>query len=721
MFQKLIPNVIRSYHFQTLMETSTKLNIKIPSFNPLAYVPIDKLIEQFKDEIVVLGIDDDKKPIGVIYPIKTILSDKSSLRALITTLNRTELLKSFAIEHSPACEDVLVCVAHLRSVEFNSFNFDLDTVIDEVLIKVRTLNQFCVERETNYANILGPLVGWMKQRTDAHYLKWNFGHSEEWNLIYDEQEKKVDADLAHIKHQMVDEPEKANDLVRALIMKMGIRVYPPANMLDNNRLSKIVEIFELVSPICTEFARKFMVDVISSVVGCSLLSSLSKFEGRIVIDDWCKLGVDMCKLCVDENETFSGQIHKHRKGCSVQTIMPKPNALKASLLMLIHEEQRMIAPLIKTSKGKVHLTGEESFIFDIDSAQMLAENLYSLKKSLEYFRHYVGPSFDDLDLSHSFITGSAIPACCVKNKREWESVQHDKFIDIFYPANYTPIQSKFDKSKLQSALQNGQMTIEIDTKNRSGKLYPTTKNPNDEILHFTLEDGADVDIAVDDTLPVEKFDEIVAQHFKTILKHHPEAKMERIVREKGHMYDITTSYRKFQIYPASIAHIMTHHVGPVRGYVTDVDKQRTIKLSATAVMSVVTHQSYNYYYFAGKKSSPLDIMFKYKMRGFCPPNRFDRILDKYLKSSYHDSRFNPAYNLIKYYDLSAVNHTPSGTFGNTVIIDDVAVKNIPSTTTRRRIIPQMQLVSRVLPSVSRVANNNNESSDEENPKDEQDE
>lgn len=697
------------------METFTKLNIKIPSFNPLAYVPIDKLIEQFKDEIVVLGLDDDNKPIGIIYSIQTILSEKSSLRTLLTTMNRDELLKSFAIEKNPVCDEVLVCAAHLRSAEFNSFNFDLDAMIDDALIKIRTLNQFCVEREMNYANILGPLVGWMKQCTDTHYLRWNFGKSEQWNLIYDEQEKKTSAEFATIKRQITNDPEKANDLVRALIMKMGIRVYPAANMLDDVRLDKIVEIFDLVSPICTQFARKFMTEVLSSVVGCSLLSSLSKFKERVVIDSWCKLGSDMYELCSDEDKSFGEQITDHRRTCSVQTIIPKSKALEAGLLMLIHEEQRTIAPLIKSSKGKVHLTGNEPFIFDVDSAHMLAEGFYSLKDCLKYFRYYVGPSFDDLDLTHSFITGSAIPACCVKNKFGWRPVEHEKFMDIFYPANYTPIQSKFNKSKLQSALSNNQMTIEIDTKNRSGKVYPTAKNPDDEILHFTLQDGADVDVAVDDTLPIEKFDEIAEQHFKTICKHHPEAKMEKIVREKGHMYDITTSYRKFQIYPASIGHIMTHHVGPVRGYVTDVDKQRTIKVSATAIMSVVDRRSYNYYYFAGKKSSPLDIMFKYEMRGFYPPHRFERILDKYMESERFSLEGNPAYDLIKYYDLSTINFNPASTLYNTIIVDgELLTPNVG------KIIPVLPALPS-LPSIRRVTNNNESSDEDENPKDEQDE
>lgn len=95
------------------------------------------------------------------------------------------------------------------------------------------------------------------------------------------------------------------------------------------------------------------------------------------------------------------------------------------------------------------------------------------------------------------------------------------------------------------------------------------------------------------------------------------------------------SFYPIEIYSTSEHHIYTHHVAMTRGFVRCVDDKPSFKVCPSFLFSIDNHMSPNYYYFAGKKSTPLNVILKYESRGFSIPSTIAenlpirRYIDKY--------------------------------------------------------------------------------------------
>lgn len=178
--------------------------------------------------------------------------------------------------------------------------------------------------------------------------------------------------------------------------------------------------------------------------------------------------------------------------------------------------------------------------------------------------------------------------------------------------------------------------------------------------------GTDIDCPVWDMNDLDR----VAGEIKDYLsKDNIGVSINKEERSKGYSYTITMShvipsslneegkknyalkYLSFydvEVYKTSPEHVFTHHVGMTRGWIekskeTDYPE---FHLDGSCLWSVMEMRSPNYSYFAGKKSTPLDVMAKYSFRGYGLPHNLkflDREVgnytDEYLKIPYGYSSY----------------------------------------------------------------------------------
>ena len=251
--------------------------------------------------------------------------------------------------------------------------------------------------------------------------------------------------------------------------------------------------------------------------------------------------------------------------------------------------------------------------------------LPSLKQCLENADYYTSGILKVLDLSCSYVTGSLIPACA---GLPLPGISTKYTIDSLYPSKYT-VPTDYDKYR--RIMKN---VFNLDEK---GTLVAANRQPvlagiltiskngdtieiSDGIETATLheEDGADIDIAVD-IAPGEgddeKFQAVAAQHLAAVRTLYPNVGMRRVDKKASYTLEIIGGPRTIQIYRSTLRHIVTHHVGMVRGLITGNGAWRNLYLSAICAKSLLCSESYNYYFFAGK-STPMEIILKYKQRGY---------------------------------------------------------------------------------------------------------
>ena len=163
-------------------------------------------------------------------------------------------------------------------------------------------------------------------------------------------------------------------------------------------------------------------------------------------------------------DQFINQVLSSAELCSLIVLMnqfPKElkiesDSVEAALFNLSKEEMRIIL----TTNDPVE--GDEIFILQYDDPQRL-NVLYNSADHIAAINYYLGFPIDALDLSHSYLTGSIVPATsCIYNKR----YKFDRIIDALYPPVYTA-ESDFISNYRQVAnrgLENRfpRFTIDVD-------------------------------------------------------------------------------------------------------------------------------------------------------------------------------------------------------------------------------------------------------------------
>ena len=275
------------------------------------------------------------------------------------------------------------------------------------------------------------------------------------------------------------------------------------------------------------------------------------------------------------------------------------------------------------------ISDDQPFIYCQNSESPL---YLSTNVSIELLKYYVGSYLLDLDLSRSFITGSALAACstCFYRAPLFKSVED--YIEVLYPRFYTDLHlapgqdwPKYDPNMTFD--HNGQEGV---------------ANIHGEQYKFTIRSGADVDIAIDDTLNPEEYEAEVEKHLAVIRQHYPYIKVDIREMAGGRInYRVFTDdpqhmmeFRPVEFYQSSFNHICTHHVGIARGAFTNYfealraregrpaknplvpNTNGNFYLTASFIYTKIRGISPNYHYFAGKKSKPQEVIIKYQMRGF---------------------------------------------------------------------------------------------------------
>ncbi|MFA6166478.1 MAG: hypothetical protein WC700_07685 [Gemmatimonadaceae bacterium] len=339
---------------------------------------------------------------------------------------------------------------------------------------------------------------------------------------------------------------------------------------------------------------------------------------------------------------------------------------------LAEEFTRATYRAARSESGRV--TGASPFVFTLDEVLALGVNNApaSVAEATKRLDIFVGGYLADLDLSRTFITGSSIAASLiVTNVERGEFGCHTrhsdnrspslrlrdytKYIRSLYPTLRTTPRNLKDYHQvlavatcahfMKPSPQKETMPQVIVMKEGSeyvadvSVLYTTTNDPTPTLFHATLDirGGADVDMAVD-VETNEEFDRIARQHYETIRAKWPCAVLTKVPRsvddptDPRHNWAVTwdpsidptlanvarlSEFRSVEIYRASFDHIVTHHVGMVSGaYTAAFGSPPQFYMSARLVSSMANLATPNYYYFASRKTTPLDVILKYRARGF---------------------------------------------------------------------------------------------------------
>jgi hypothetical protein len=303
---------------------------------------------------------------------------------------------------------------------------------------------------------------------------------------------------------------------------------------------------------------------------------------------------------------------------------------------------------------------ESRSAFTLDAAHLLAsamgarEHLHATEDAVRNLNMYVGGYLHELDLSQSYITGSAVMSSALRPAIYEEFANHRTFIDHYYPsmvAHMDPTLKLTETSYAYLEVFEGRST-DFSADVIFGEEKPATlKQRVGDVRrtdHGTWETrrlawsrqgargeyncpmlvGSDIDIAIH--CEAEEFKDIVDGHFGVIKRHFPTVFLRRVNSSK---YEILASayspkFRKIDLYRASWGVIQTHHLGMVRlaytanhgsvGFEGGSGEAR-FYLTPTCLKSAINRTTPNFYQiYNGSKYS--DVIEKYAVRGFPPKN-----------------------------------------------------------------------------------------------------
>lgn len=229
----------------------------------------------------------------------------------------------------------------------------------------------------------------------------------------------------------------------------------------------------------------------------------------------------------------------------------------------------LMAEEFRCVKNEEKIDGNASFVFN--SAQLdIVEQTVETNIAIDNLRYYVGDYFDDLDLSQSFITGSAITASLMRTNIDYIYENRELMIDLLYPKVLTQLEEK-DANELRND------NINLWNINALSENQGIAVKGSKEI-YFIIKSGSDVDLVIDNTVSDEDYRRIARTHFDVIRKYYPYVKIREYTKPKGDWnYLIYTDdpiyitvFRTVEIYRSSFRNICSHHVGAVRGCYTSI-------------------------------------------------------------------------------------------------------------------------------------------------------
>ena len=271
-------------------------------------------------------------------------------------------------------------------------------------------------------------------------------------------------------------------------------------------------------------------------------------------------------------------------------------AADAALNRIYNEEILAVAAYdYETEREQDALSIKSKFVFSLDAAYPFATTalgamhaLHAPEDARANLNNFLGGYLNDLDLSQSFITGSAAMSSVLRPECYGMFASHADFLGSYFPATC----SDMAPIDIHNLIQMGRnpcysgtplftiKTVEPPQQGPDGssasrafkEMRWSKGNPiYARIIPYEVVPGADVDIAIAEK--GQKFEQIVRAHFDVIKMCFPSATLVRVERGRsGIMYRVVSAkapgiekgFRVVEMYPASWAHICAHHMGMVR-------------------------------------------------------------------------------------------------------------------------------------------------------------
>jgi len=311
---------------------------------------------------------------------------------------------------------------------------------------------------------------------------------------------------------------------------------------------------------------------------------------------------------------------------------------------------------------------------------------FSVEHGEERLNTYIGGYLDELDLRHTLITGSSMAALIVTDVEYATSCSKNYTVETITPAIMRTAPPEQSLPRILADLVtydthkeccNARFVAYLAAHYPSSKTVPrdrdaymdlvtlVRKHPTETHVKYTTEvtpdekviltlkakrrdchnskvlekhtavldvyPGADVDMSIV-VKTNEEFDIVAQKHFGVVRSHYPRAVLSKVLREdkdpNRYKWSITclgvdgSGFRPVEMYRADFNHVLTHHVGMVRGAYTamfsEKDEPPQFVVAASFALSMANLATPNYYYFASsdKTKTPQDIVMKYYMRGF---------------------------------------------------------------------------------------------------------
>lgn len=237
-------------------------------------------------------------------------------------------------------------------------------------------------------------------------------------------------------------------------------------------------------------------------------------------------------------------------------------------------------------------------------------SINEIKKRLNTF---MGGYLQDLDLSKSAITGSAMAVCPFKTSHE-HALEFEQHINLFYGKTLTKADSGDFHRLLNEYRSTKTYSAFYSEENKKG----FSIGSGSERTRFEEISGTDVDILVN-TDDLKEFDQIANKHIAVIQSKYPQVQIKKITVHNGsHKYKVLFpdhEQRDVEIYYTNVDKIVSYHLGCVRAYYSTMHGKEMVTCFPSYLMTIMTKLTPDIRFVPGSKPIK-SITSKYELRGF---------------------------------------------------------------------------------------------------------
>ena len=236
-----------------------------------------------------------------------------------------------------------------------------------------------------------------------------------------------------------------------------------------------------------------------------------------------------------------------------------------------------------------------------------------IDKIKERLNEFVGGYLQDLDLSKSAITGSAMAICPIVTELE-QRKGFSRTLTELYGTTSTKLESGNFAELIHKYHDNS--SEQFDIKETESEIVVLDRLEQ-KYTKFKIISGTDVDILVN-TKDTKEFDNIAKKHIDVIQKRFPQVIVKEITTHNGnHKYKLyfpKHEQRDVEIYQSDVDTIATYHMGCVRAYYSTIHGSEQLTCYPSYMITMFTGKSPDVRFVPGSK--PINMITKkYSLRG----------------------------------------------------------------------------------------------------------